>query len=753
MTAISAVVRGSTLAYDYKDSLYLVVSAHGGINAVLVTADGVIGAPFAIQSPAVFSQYPGVAYSPDLNGGAGGFLVTWHQSLASGGTVVHARFVSPTGVLGPELGLPGCSATGTCQVSLAGSWWEAAADIAYSTTSKEFIVTWQGIGILGQRIALDGTLLGTNFPITPASYHRDPAVVYNPTNNEYMVVFGGADGSGAFAAFQRVAAGSGALVGPETFLNRAGAVYITEVAYNSDTNQYLAAWYQGGTYGRLIDASGNIVSSVVPLSTTVTAYDALGIDYNDTSGTFMMVSHSISSFQDGAVELAGATAAPDIPIIATAALPATTGNFYPKIASRVGKAEWLLSTSTGFAATTVHRLQSTATSGPPPPAPLTVAMGANKTSPVMQGTTITWTASASGGTGPHQFQFFTHTPAQGWVLAQAYSGANTLSWAPSSGPATVQVWVRNAGSSAAYDAYTSSSFTITTGGARVTSLTTSVNLPPLYNWPVTWTATATAATAVEYQFMRYTSATGWSIAQAYSPVNTFTWYPPFGTNAVQVWVRRIGSTAAYEDWAGTPTFTLGPSPARLVDLRQNTLLAMPGVPITWTALAAGGQANLEYKFFLYNQTLGSWVVLQDWSLNNQATWTPGAGSSGLYLVQVWVRSVGLGVAYEDWRSSQYVSVSSSSSLILTPNRSLTGLRQGDAVRFTATIGGASGTWEYKFFVYDGTSWSVGANYSTSNFFDWVATAGTRTIEVWVRQVGSAVAYDRFSDVGPFLVLP
>ncbi len=253
--------------------------------------------------------------------------------------------------------------TGDCQVSVDGSWWEAAADIAYSTASKEFLVVWQGTGIRGQRIALNGTLLGTNFGITDTSYHRDPAVVYNPTNNEFMVVFGGADATSAFAGFRRVAAGSGALLGTETLLNRAGAVYIAEVAYNSATNQYLAAWYQGGTYGRLIDAAGNLASNVVLLSTTVTAYDALGIDFNTASGTFMMVSHSTSSFQDGAVELSGAGAVPDVPIVATAALPATTGNFYPKIAARAGKAEWLLSTATGFAATTVQRLQSSASGG------------------------------------------------------------------------------------------------------------------------------------------------------------------------------------------------------------------------------------------------------------------------------------------------------------------------------------------------------------------------------------------------------
>ena len=119
-TAISAFVKGSAVAYDSKDSKYLVVSVYGDLNGRFVSADGeLLGAQFAIQPSAVgFTHFPGVAYSPDANGGAGGFLVAWHQSVAVG-TVIHARTVSTTGVLGPDV-----------QLATDGSWWEAAVDVA-----------------------------------------------------------------------------------------------------------------------------------------------------------------------------------------------------------------------------------------------------------------------------------------------------------------------------------------------------------------------------------------------------------------------------------------------------------------------------------------------------------------------------------------------------------------------------------------------------------------------------------------------
>jgi hypothetical protein len=356
VVGIPTYTKGSNVAYDYKNGVYLVVSAFGNLNGVFVSADGAIGTPFVIQGP--YTHFPGVAYSPDLNGGAGGFLVTWHQTVGNG-AIVHGKIISSAGVMGPDI-----------PIGSEGSWWEASVDVAYSTASKEFFVVWQSVGIRGQRVGLNGELLGTNMVINTPVHGRDPAVAYNPTNNEFFITWGDIDAASSYAAGQRIAAGSGAFVGAQIVLGRATGVYITDVAYNSATNQYLASWWQGGTYGVLVNASGGLASGVVPLSLTVSAYDALSVSFNSTSGTFLMTSHVNSSFQDGAVEIAGATATPGAPILATD-IAATKGNFYPKVASRVGKAEWLLSTATDFAATTVQRLGSGASGGgtPPPPPP------------------------------------------------------------------------------------------------------------------------------------------------------------------------------------------------------------------------------------------------------------------------------------------------------------------------------------------------------------------------------------------------
>jgi hypothetical protein len=333
-----------------------VVSAHGDLNGRFISAEGALLGQVSIQRATTgFNQYPGVAYSPDAFGGAGGFLVAWHQSVAVG-AVVHARMVSTTGALGPET-----------QISADGSWWEATADIAYSTSSREFLVVWQAQGIRAQRIGNSGEMLGANIYVTGTDYHRDPSIAYNSANNEFMVVYAGADAVSAYAAARRVAAGSGALVGAETLLTRSRATYITDVAYDSVSNRYLAAWYQGGTFGRVLDASGNSVTDVVVLGTRFTSYDGLGLAFNAVSGTYLMVAQDQQSYQNGAVQVTAA-GVPDAGIVATD-IATNNGNYYPKVAARRDKAEWLLSTATGFMATSVQRIGSSGGGTPPPPPP------------------------------------------------------------------------------------------------------------------------------------------------------------------------------------------------------------------------------------------------------------------------------------------------------------------------------------------------------------------------------------------------
>jgi hypothetical protein len=44
-------------------------------------------------------------------------------------------------------------------------------------------------------------------------------------------------------------------------------------------------------------------------------------------------------------------------------------------------------------------------------------------------------------------------------------------------------------------------------------------------------------------------------------------------------------------------------------------------------------------------------MVQDYGTSNTFTWTPGSGDTGTYVLQVWVRTVGSGVDWEQYRAT------------------------------------------------------------------------------------------------------
>jgi hypothetical protein len=74
--------------------------------------------------------------------------------------------------------------------------------------------------------------------------------------------------------------------------------------------------------------------------------------------------------------------------------------------------------------------------------------------PAPAGTSITWTAGASGGTAPLEYQFWRQDGAT-WTMVQDYSAQNTYTWATTAaniGQHAVQARVRSIGSASAYEA-------------------------------------------------------------------------------------------------------------------------------------------------------------------------------------------------------------------------------------------------------------------------------------------------------------
>jgi FtsP/CotA-like multicopper oxidase with cupredoxin domain len=196
-----------------------------------------------------------------------------------------------------------------------------------------------------------------------------------------------------------------------------------------------------------------------------------------------------------------------------------------------------------------------------PPTP--VSLTTSTPQPVSVGTPMTWSANATGGVAPLQYQFWLTGPGIGWMVIQDYSAASSVVWTPSiPGVYRIQAFIRNNGSTAAFDAVTSAiQFSIVgTGPLTPISLTSSVAFPSNVGTAMTWTATAVGGSSpLQYQFWLNVPGVGWTILQDYSTASTALWTPGVaGVYRIQTYIRNAGSTAAFDATTSAIAFTITP---------------------------------------------------------------------------------------------------------------------------------------------------------------------------------------------------
>jgi hypothetical protein len=158
-----------------------------------------------------------------------------------------------------------------------------------------------------------------------------------------------------------------------------------------------------------------------------------------------------------------------------------------------------------------------------------------------------------------------------------------------------------------------------------------------------------------------------------------------------------------------------------------------GSTINFTAATTGGLAPHKYKWWVYDGN--SWSVAKDWSTSSGFTWTAGVG--GNYRIGVWVKS--------NLNPADSPENNANSSIAFTinppPALTLTGINSdqsspqpaGSTITFTATTSGGLAPHQYKWWVYDGVTWSMVGDWSTSNVYTWApGLIGGYRVGVWVK---------------------
>jgi hypothetical protein len=249
------------------------------------------------------------------------------------------------------------------------------------------------------------------------------------------------------------------------------------------------------------------------------------------------------------------------------------------------------------------------------------------------------------------------------------------------------------------------------------------------------------------------------VVQDWTASNTYRWTPTTANPAyrVGVWVRNATSTAdAYDNDASNGsvgyeiTGPVAPSVILLTGLAADRVAPQPvGTAITWTATATGSTGSYHYKWWLYDGS--QWTVLREWAASNTYTWVPTSPNPS-YKVGVWVRkATSTADAYDGPSSNGSVAfpiraVAAPGQLVLsslTPDRA-SPQSVGTGITWTAVAEGGSGSYQYKWWLYDGSRWTVLRDWTGASTYIWTPTtvSAAYRIGVWVREAAStADAYD------------
>jgi hypothetical protein len=190
---------------------------------------------------------------------------------------------------------------------------------------------------------------------------------------------------------------------------------------------------------------------------------------------------------------------------------------------------------------------------------------------------------------------------------------------------------------------------------------------------------------------------------------------------------QLSSTRSFTWTVQPPLVFTGLSADRAAPQATNT-------PITFTAASTGGAAPYQYRWWLHDGT--NWQMLRDWTTSATLTWTPSAANAN-YWVTVWVKDANSTTTTWDVTGSIAFPIAAPWQVAMSANRASPQLR-GAPITFTAAASGGKAPYQYRWWIYDGTSWQMARDWTTNATFTWTPTVANAnySISVWVKNEGS-----------------
>lgn len=355
-----------------------------------------------------------------------------------------------------------------------------------------------------------------------------------------------------------------------------------------------------------------------------------------------------------------------------------------------------------------------------------VSLSANKVAPQGVGTSITFTATPTGGAAPHQYRWFvydgtTWTPLTAWGSSQSYT------WTPSTANASylVRASVKSAWNTGLFESFDTMSFAVRPVVSAV-SLSANKASPQGTGTSITFTASASGGVA-PYQYRWFLhNGTVWTPLTNWGSSNTHTWTPTVANAAYQVRVaaRSAWNTTSPENIA-TQAFVIRPVVTAVSLSANKTAPQGTGSSITFTAAASGGQAPYQYRWFVFDGT--TWTGLTAWGSSNTYTWTPTVANTA-YQIRAAARGSWNTGLFEAFGTVSYAIRPVVTGVTLGVNRTAP-QSPGTSITFTASASGGVAPYQYRWFVFDGTTWTGMTAWGTSNTFTWTPGVANAAYQV------------------------
>ncbi|MFL6234638.1 MAG: hypothetical protein ACJ76N_16010 [Thermoanaerobaculia bacterium] len=424
-------------------------------------------------------------------------------------------------------------------------------------------------------------------------------------------------------------------------------------------------------------------------------------------------------------------------------------------------------------------------------APLTVTgTGSPASSP--SGTTLNWTATASGGdSATTRYAFFRRragtTPWTPDVTAPNWQSSNVMSWTPAAADAgtwEIIIWVKDGATAANTNTYGYSAY-YNAGPVQVYNpiTLTGTGSPSSANYgtTLTWTANPSGGTPGTFQyafFRRRAGTTPWTpdvTAPAWQSSNVMSWTPTsadIGTWEIILWVKDANTPASQNTYGYGAYYNAGPVQivAPLTVSGTGSPASSPsGTTLNWTANASGGNpATTQYALFRRRAGTTPWtpdVTAPAWQTSNVLSWTPTSADAGTWEIIIWAKdgntaSNANGYGYASYYNAGPVQVYNS--ITLTGTGSPSSANYGTTVNWTANpSGGTAGTFQYAFFRRRAgtTPWTPDVSapaWQSSNVMSWTPASGdtgTWEIIIWVKDANTPASlntygYGAYYNAGP-----